>query len=109
MNSLPLVSIIITTKNEEKNIGRCLKSIKKQACPNIEIIVVDNNSIDKTKQITKKYTKNVFNKGPERSAQRNFGAQKAKGKYLLFLDADMTLSPQLIKKAVHKLGSIRHF
>lgn len=102
----PLVSITIITKNEEENIVNCLESIKKQSYPQeeIEIIVVDNNSRDKTKEIAKKYTKNVFNKGPERSAQRNFGMlKKSQGKYLVFLDADMILAPVLIEKAIEKL------
>lgn len=105
MKSLPLVSIIIPTKNEEKNINRCLESIKQQTYPNkkIEIIVIDNNSIDQTKKIARKYTKNVFNYGLERSAQRNLGMKKAKGKYLMFLDADMRLASGLIKKAVLKM------
>lgn len=102
----PLVSITITTKNEENNIGLCLQSIKQQTYPQnkIEIIVVDNNSIDQTKKIAKKFTKNVFNFGPERSAQRNFGMlKKSHGKYLMFLDADMSLSSRLIEKAINKL------
>ena len=103
-NSLPLVSVVITTKNEETNIANCIKSVKKQSFPpkKIEIIVVDNNSSDKTKRISKKYTKNVFNKGPERSAQRNYGIAKAKGKYILFLDADMSLSEKVIQECVDK-------
>ncbi len=103
--SKPLVSIVITTKNEEKNIGNCLESIKKQIYPKdkVEIVVVDNNSGDKTKEIAKKYTKLVFNKGPERSAQRNFGLNKASGEYLLYLDADMTLSKDVIRKCVEKV------
>ena len=78
----PLVSIIVTTKNEEKNIENCLKSVKNQNYPQnkIEIIVVDNNSIDKTKQIALRYTDKVYNFGPERSAQRNFGVEKSKWK-----------------------------
>ena len=104
MKNYPLVSITITTKNEEKNIADCLESIKQQTYPKIEIIIVDNNSIDKTKKIARKYTKKVFNKGPERSAQRNFGMlRKSKGKYLMFLDADMVLSKTVISKAVNKL------
>ena len=103
-NSLPLVSVVITTKNEETNIANCIKSVKKQSFPpkKIEIIVVDNNSSDKTKRISKKYTKNVFNKGPERSAQRNYGIAKAKGKYILFLDSDMSLSKKVIQECVDK-------
>ena len=68
------VSVIVTTKNEEKNIENCLRSIKAQTYPQekIEIIVVDNNSTDKTKEIGKRYTERVYNFGPERSAQRKF-------------------------------------
>jgi glycosyltransferase involved in cell wall biosynthesis len=59
-----IVSVIITTKNEEKNIGNCLKSIKEQDYPQnlIEIIVVDNNSTDKTKDIALTYTDQVFDR-----------------------------------------------
>lgn len=101
-----LFSIVVTTKNEEKNIASCLESIQFQTYPQekIEIIVVDNNSIDRTKEIAKRYTDLVFNKGPERSKQRNFGIlEKAHGKYLIYLDADMILSSSLIEKAVEKL------
>jgi len=90
------VSIIITTRNEEKNIERLLNSLKKQSYKDIEIITVDNKSKDKTKEVAKKYGK-VYNKGPERSAQRNYGALKSKGKYLLFLDADMELTENIVK------------
>jgi glycosyltransferase involved in cell wall biosynthesis len=98
--------VVITTKNEEKNIANCLESIKRQTYPQnrIEIIVVDNNSTDGTKEIARKYTKKVYNKGPERSAQRNYGMiEKAKGKYVMYLDADMILSSTVIEKAVQKL------
>ena len=64
-SKFPLVSVIITTKNEEKNIKTCLVSIKNQTYQNIEIIVVDNNSIDSTKKLASEYTKYVYNKGPE--------------------------------------------
>ena len=95
-----LVSVIITTKNEEAVIGDLLETIKKQTYKNFEIIVVDNNSTDKTVEIAKRYTKLVFNKGPERSAQRNFGVGKAKGEYVLILDADMQLSKRVLEECV---------
>lgn len=59
MTNLPLVSVIIPTLNEEKNIGRCLESIRKQTYPKdkIEIIVVDNDSTDKTREIVRKLQK----------------------------------------------------
>jgi glycosyltransferase involved in cell wall biosynthesis len=100
-----LVSVVVTTKNEEKNIQNCLSSVKKQSYPAdlIEIIVVDNNSQDKTKKIAKGFTDKVFDYGPERSAQRNFGIRKAQGQYILFLDADMFISKDLLIECVEKM------
>lgn len=99
-----LVSVIVTTKNEQAVLTRLLESILNQTYSNIETIVVDNSSSDKTKKIARKYTESVFNKGPERSAQRNFGASKAKGEFLFFLDADMELTPQVIKSCVESIS-----
>lgn len=99
----PLVTVIITTKNEEANIGSCLESIRKQSYSNIEINVVDNNSTDNTRKVTKKYTKNLYTKGPERSSQRNTGAKKARGKYFLFLDADMIVERDVVKACVEEM------
>ncbi len=101
-----LVSIIIPTLNESKNLKQCLESCQKQTYKNIEIIVVDNFSRDNTLQIAKKYTKKCFLKGDERSSQRNFGAQKAKGKYLLFLDADMQLTKDCLEDAISKIKDL---
>ncbi|MFA5145023.1 MAG: glycosyltransferase [Candidatus Omnitrophota bacterium] len=104
MEERPVVSVIVTTRNEENNIAGCLESIKNQTYPQdrIEIIVVDNSSIDKTKGIAYKYTDKVYNSGPERSAQRNFGVKQAAGKYILYLDADMALSENVISECVQK-------
>jgi len=108
---VPRVSVIITTKNEEKNIENCLKSVKNQDYPEdkIEIIVVDNNSTDRTKEIARKYTKKVYNY-PDlrktkriknfRGAQLNFGVRKSRGEIIFFPDADMTFDRRLIKEAV---------
>ena len=104
----PLVSIIITTKNEEKNIENCLKSIRNQTYKNIEIIVVDNYSEDNTINIAKKYTSKVYFRGPERSSQRNYGAEVSKGKYLFFLDADMIMAPNVVEKCLTKNNTSRH-
>jgi len=95
-----LVSLIITTKNEEAVIAACLRSIENQTYKKIETIVVDNNSSDNTKKIAQSFGAKVLNKGPERSAQRNAGAKHAKGTYLLFLDADMELTPHVVEEAV---------
>ena len=102
-----LVSVIITTKNEEAVIENLFKSLRRQTYKNLEIILVDNGSIDRTKDISSKYTKLIFNKGPERSAQRNWGVKKAKGKYVLILDADMELSKRTLAECVDKATSYK--
>lgn len=98
-----MVSVIVTTKNESLHLASCLQSIKNQSYRDIEIIVVDNQSTDKTKEIAKTYGAKVFDIGPERSAQRNFGAQKAKGEYVLFLDADMQVTSSVVQECVEKM------
>jgi glycosyltransferase involved in cell wall biosynthesis len=101
-----LVSIIVTTKNEEKNIANCLLSITEQTYPYLEIILVDNNSSDKTREIALEYTDKIFIKGPERSAQRNYGMIKvANGKYVMFLDADMVLAPKALETCISMADS----
>ncbi len=99
-NKEPLVSVIITTRNSERTLNSCLNSIKEQSYKNTEIIVVDNDSNDGTREIAKKYTKLVFNKGPERSAQRNFGVGKAGGEYVLIHDSDIYFNIDSIKECV---------
>ncbi len=100
------VSVVITTKNEEKNIANCLESIKLQTWNNVEIIVVDNSSSDNTKEIARNYTRLVFDKGPERSAQRNYGLlDVATGTYGMFIDADMILTSNLLEACVEKICS----
>lgn len=100
MHKGQMVSIIITTKNEEAVIGRLIESVRKQTYKQAEIIVIDNYSTDRTTEVAKKMGTAVYSFGPERSSQRNFGAEHAKGAYLLFIDADMELSQDVIKECV---------
>ncbi|KKT93674.1 MAG: hypothetical protein A3I08_02750 [Candidatus Andersenbacteria bacterium RIFCSPLOWO2_02_FULL_46_11] len=99
----PLVSIIVPTRNSAVVLQACLNSIKQQTYKNIELVIVDNNSTDNTLVIAKSFTNQVFSKGPERSAQRNLGARQAHGDYLLFIDSDMKLSPQVVASCVEKI------
>ena len=70
----PLVTVVIPTRNSEKTLGDCLDSVSRQSYRNVEIMVVDNDSSDGTREVAKRYTDMVFTMGPERSAQRNYGA-----------------------------------
>ncbi len=87
------LSVIIPAYNEEKYIGKCIRSVKNQNKKlDYEIIVSDSQSTDDTTNIARKAGVKVVlgpKKGP--SFGRNLGAKKAKGKYLLFIDADATL------------------
>ena len=105
-NVFPLISVIVTTKEEAKNIRQCLTSIEDQSYKNIEIIVVDNYSKDLTLRFAKSYTDNIYLKGNERSSQRNFGIKKAKGKYIIYLDADMRLQLNLIEECVKQIQDV---
>ncbi|MFA5020265.1 MAG: glycosyltransferase [Candidatus Pacearchaeota archaeon] len=92
----PELSCIIITLNEEKALPNLLTSLKNQTYQNFETIVADYNSKDKTREIAKKFRCKIT-KGGGYSAGRNNGAKIAKGKYLLFLDADSTMSKDFLE------------
>lgn len=89
------LSVVLATRNEEGNIGRCLKSIKDVAD---EIIVVDEYSTDKTREIAEKLGAKVF----EEPHHDNFhitkekAVEKASGEWILQLDADEVVSERLL-------------
>ncbi len=107
------LSIIIPTLNEELYIERLLSSLRTQTLDGkLQIIVSDGNSNDKTKNIVNKFYRDftdiTFIENTKRGVakQRNAGAKNAKYEYILFLDADMLLPPNFLKKLelrVHKL------
>lgn len=87
------LSAVIITYNEEQNIERCLKSLLGIAD---EIVVVDSYSTDKTKEICLNYHVNFFEHTWEGySEQKNYGNSMAKFDWILSLDADEALSPEL--------------
>ena len=107
MNRVPLISVIIPTYNSAKTIKTCLKAIIGQNYPKdrFEIIVVDNYSKDRTVNISESLGAKLYlQEGipPQVCLQRNFGAEKAKGEYLFFLDHDMEMSRNLFKNFAEK-------
>lgn len=95
-----MISAIIITKNEEKMIEECLKSLA--FCD--EIIIIDSGSIDNTKGICQKYTDKIFPSDTGNfSEMRNLGAERAKGEWLLYIDADERIDDKLQKKMLERL------
>jgi len=101
-----MVSIIIPTFNEALVIERLLRSLKKQTYQPIEIIVVDDGSTDNTVEVARRFTDKVFKRDHyERSIQRNFGAKNSCGEYLMFIDADMEFTQDVVGTCVNKIIS----
>jgi glycosyltransferase involved in cell wall biosynthesis len=108
VSKFPKVSIIVPTFNEERNIASCIKSIRKQDYPKgkIEIVVVDQQSDDRTQKIARQHRcKVVIRKRPKfytpPSISRNVGYRHSSGDFLFHLDADMMLTDKkLFKKAI---------
>lgn len=93
MPSKASVTVVIIAKNEEKNITECLDSVYRWAD---EIIVVDDESTDKTREICSKYTNKVISKKMEvEGSHRNWAYAQAKNTWVLSLDADEQVSAEL--------------
>ena len=85
-----MLSIIIPTYNEEEYLPRLLASIRSQRFDGYEIVVADNNSTDRTREIAARFGARVVDGGMP-GPGRNLGARAAHGDLLLFLDADVVL------------------
>lgn len=99
-----MISVVVLTKNEEDNIKDCINRLRWAE----EIIVIDDNSEDKTIEVAKNAGAKVFihSLNGDFSAQRNFGLEKASGDWVLFVDADERVSLELKDEI---LASIRNF
>lgn len=95
-NNMGKLSVVISAFNEEKKIEDCLKSVSFAD----EIIFVDNSSTDQTLKIAKKYNSKIFTRenNPMLNINKNFGFSKAKNDWILSLDADERISPELAKE-----------
>lgn len=98
-----LISIIIPVYNVEKYIHECLESVVNQTYQKIEIIVVNDGSLDKSANIAQTYAEEddrvivYHKKNGGLSSARNFGIEKSKGEYLHFVDSDDVISPYMIE------------
>lgn len=100
MNQKNLLSAIIIAKNEAPRIERCLSTVGFAD----ERIVVDNGSADDTARLAKKTAHVVKSFSSDFSHLRNLGARKAKGMWLLYIDADEQVSDELKKEILEKIN-----
>ncbi len=97
------LSVVILTKNEEKNINDCLQSVAGWAD---EILVVDDESTDRTLDIVKKYTDRIIIKRMDiEGRHRNFAYSQAKNLWVLSLDADERVTEELKKEIETAISS----
>lgn len=100
MSDAAKVSVIVPTKDAERTLESCLRSIRAQSWPAVELVVVDNFSADRTFEIARDHADVAVQSGPERSAQRNRAIELSSGEYVLWIDADMVLTPRVLEDAV---------
>ncbi len=111
---LPKISILIPARDEEKNIKKCLQKVYAQDYPDFEVIVLDDQSSDKTSSILvtlqRIYHRLRILKGtnlPENWTGKNWAcyqlSEEAAGDYILFIDADVEIEPEALRAAIIKM------
>lgn len=104
-----LVSVIVPVYNVEKYLNKCIDSLINQTYKNIEILLIDDGSTDKSGKICdslKNKYKNIKVYHKENgglSDSRNYGIEKAKGKYVMFIDSDDYIDCDFIQKLLYSL------
>lgn len=102
----PKISVIIPVYNGEATLERAGRSVLEQAYPNVELILVDDGSKDRTLVIAEELAKKnsavvpVHQENGGVSKARNTGLEKATGDYIMFLDADDELAPGILAKTM---------
>ncbi|MEK7165261.1 MAG: glycosyltransferase family A protein, partial [Patescibacteria group bacterium] len=99
MQRSPAISIVVPAYNEEKLIGRCLASLKNQDFSGLyEIIVVNNNSVDKTEEIARTFNVRVITESMQSVvAARDRGLRAARGDIVVGADCDCVYPPHWLK------------
>ena len=101
MGNSKLISVIIPVYNGEKYVAQCIENLLHQTHKNLEIIVIDDGSTDKTGEIIKKYpVKIITQENIGISASRNVGINAAKGEFIHFFDVDDLINLEFYEKNV---------
>lgn len=107
------VSVIVPTYNSEATLDECLSALINQNYKNIEIIIADSFSRDKTKEIARRFTQKIIDAGSLALARKK-AVELAEGKYILFLDSDQIIEPNTLGLSVNTceeegLDGVTHF
>jgi glycosyltransferase involved in cell wall biosynthesis len=94
------ISVVVPTFNSAPVIEQCLASLKNQSQPPVNIIVCDGGSTDETVAIASALGATVVHAEANRSGQRNAGAMRAVGDYIVFIDSDMRLTENLLADCI---------
>jgi glycosyltransferase involved in cell wall biosynthesis len=98
------ISFVVPTKNSARTIAACVRSLRQQHHSDVEVILVDNHSTDRTVQLAAEFVDRTIIAGPERCAQRNIGAASATGDIVVFIDSDMVLEPSIAGEVAELIG-----
>lgn len=105
----PLISVIVPVYNAERYLERCISSIVSQSYDNLEILLVNDGSTDRSRSICEKWSKKdarilyLEKKNSGVSATRNAGLKIAKGEYIVFLDSDDYMLTEMCRTLYQKL------
>ena len=103
------VSIIVPTYNKAEELRRALDSILSQTYSNLEVIVINDGSLDHTKDVLQEYQQKderivaIYQENSGVSVARNVGIKRATGTYINFVDGDDAIAPDIIEKLVKKI------
>jgi FkbM family methyltransferase len=101
---VPLMSIVIPTKNSARTLGACLESLKNQTVKDFEIIIVDDSSEDGTKELAEAYGARYMVSNSTPPGARNSGFSSATGSVFISIDSDMILEEGLLEEIAKKMA-----
>jgi succinoglycan biosynthesis protein ExoA len=109
VDDLELVTVLIPARNEEESLGACLASVRAQDHPDLQIVVVDGASTDATADVVRSHMREdarvelVHIDRPNIPASLNLGLSRARGRWLVRVDAHSTIPETYVSTAVRRL------
>jgi glycosyltransferase involved in cell wall biosynthesis len=105
MDNRPLVTVIIPTYNRANLIGLAIESVFNQTYPNIQLIVIDDGSVDNTCEVVGSFEniEYIYKPNGGQGSARNYGFDCAKGKYIATLDSDDQWLPEFVEKQIENI------